>query len=62
MPPESPPDAAPAPDASDPSPPHQPGLFELFLAFARIVAGRLWPGPGLGPAVDRRAAPLSRSA
>ncbi|WP_375788322.1 chromate transporter [Bradyrhizobium sp. Pha-3] len=36
MPPESPPVAAPAPDASAPSPPLQPGLFELFLAFAKM--------------------------
>lgn len=36
MPPESPPVAAPAPDASTPSPPHQPGLFELFIAFAKM--------------------------
>ncbi|QOZ27529.1 MULTISPECIES: chromate transporter [Bradyrhizobium] len=36
MPPESPPVAAPAPDASAPSPPTQPGLLELFLAFAKM--------------------------
>ena len=36
MPPESPPVAAPAPDVSAPSPPHQPGLLELFLAFAKM--------------------------
>ncbi|MCC8975510.1 chromate transporter [Bradyrhizobium brasilense] len=36
MPPDSPPVAAPAPDASAPSPPHQPGLLELFLAFAKM--------------------------
>ncbi|MHC2439589.1 chromate transporter [Bradyrhizobium sp. USDA 4451] len=36
MPPEFPPVAAPAPDAFDPSPPNQPGLFELFLAFAKM--------------------------
>lgn len=36
MPPESPPVAVPAPDASAPSPPHQPGLLELFLAFAKM--------------------------
>ncbi len=36
MPPEFPPVAAPAPDASAPSPPHQPGLLELFLAFAKM--------------------------
>ena len=36
MPPESPPVAAPAPAPSAPSPPHQPGLLELFLAFAKM--------------------------
>ncbi len=36
MPPESPPAAVPAPDASAPSPHHQPGLLELFLAFAKM--------------------------
>src|SRR5246127_2589703 len=36
MPPESPPAAAPAPDASVPSQPLQPGLLELFLAFAKM--------------------------
>ncbi|QPF83225.1 chromate transporter [Bradyrhizobium genosp. L] len=36
MPPESPPVAAPAPDLSTPSPPMQPGLFELFIAFAKM--------------------------
>jgi chromate transporter len=36
MPPESPPVAAPAPDASVPSQPLQPGLLELFLAFAKM--------------------------
>ncbi|MGY4547034.1 putative chromate ion transporter [Bradyrhizobium sp. USDA 4513] len=36
MPPDSPPVAAPAPDAPVPSPPHQPGLLELFLAFAKM--------------------------
>src|SRR5882757_5879552 len=36
MPPDSPPVAAPAPDPSAPSPSNQPGLLELFLAFAKM--------------------------
>ena len=36
MPPDSPPAAVPAPDAPASSPPHQPGLTELFVAFAKI--------------------------
>ena len=34
--PESPPVAVPAPDAPTSSPPNQPGLLELFLAFAKM--------------------------
>lgn len=34
--PDSSPDAAPAPDAPASSPPNQPGLLELFLAFAKM--------------------------
>ncbi|MFB9264954.1 chromate transporter [Bradyrhizobium erythrophlei] len=36
MPPDPPPAAAPAPDVPAPNPPHQPGLFELFIAFAKM--------------------------
>ena len=36
MPPDSPPVAAPAPDLPISTPPLQPGLFELFIAFAKM--------------------------
>jgi chromate transporter len=36
MPPDSPPAAIPAPDTPAPSPPQQPGLVELFVAFAKM--------------------------
>jgi chromate transporter len=36
MPPDSPPAAVPAPDIPASSPPHQPGLTELFVAFAKM--------------------------
>ncbi|WP_407147928.1 chromate transporter [Bradyrhizobium sp. ORS 86] len=36
MPPDSPPVAVPAPDASLPCQPSEPGLLELFLAFAKM--------------------------
>ncbi|WGR90893.1 chromate transporter [Bradyrhizobium sp. ISRA443] len=36
MPPDSSPVAAPAPDASQPCQPSEPGLLELFLAFAKM--------------------------
>ncbi|MBR0697074.1 chromate transporter [Bradyrhizobium lablabi] len=36
MPPDSQPVAAPAPDTPTPNPPPQPGLFELFVAFAKM--------------------------
>jgi chromate transporter len=36
MPPDSPPVAAPAPDLPATTPPLQPGLFELFIAFAKM--------------------------
>ncbi len=36
MPPDSQPAAAPAPDVPAPNPPPQPGLFELFIAFAKM--------------------------
>jgi chromate transporter len=36
MPPDSPPAAVPAPDIPVSTPPHQPGLTELFVAFAKM--------------------------
>jgi chromate transporter len=36
MPPDSPPAAVPAPDIPSSNPPFQPGLFELFIAFAKM--------------------------
>jgi chromate transporter len=36
MPPDSPPAAVPAPDISAAIPPNQPGLLELFVAFAKM--------------------------
>src|ERR671934_2414245 len=36
MPPDSPPAAVPAPDIPASSPPHRPGLTELFVAFAKM--------------------------
>ena len=36
MPSDSPPSAVPAPDIPVPAPPSQPGLIELFLAFAKM--------------------------
>ena len=36
MPPDPPPAAIPAPDTPAPSPPQQPGLAELFVAFAKM--------------------------
>jgi chromate transporter len=36
MPPDSPPVAVPAPDLPATTPPLQPGLFELFIAFAKM--------------------------
>src|SRR4051812_50121709 len=52
MPSDSPPAALPAPDFSSPNPSPQPGLMELFLAFAKMSlagfgGGLVWARRGI---------------
>ena len=58
MSPDSPPAAVPAPDLPASTPPIQPGLIELFVAFAKMSLAGFGGVLVLGAAQHRRAAPL----